>query len=472
MSLPSIMGWLIVLAAFVIGLAIGGAVRSKEKEQKFIEFQKSRSSSASRTSQMKNEKPLRQLSPVVAGRFAKIASEGGILSRSEALREELERLPLTEFHHLLFEMDDWMRIHLELGDPDAPSIFYTSYETVAEVMAEKNPDQAMTYLLSRLSLPDRPDIRNPDEIGYLIGAVFRRWVNQSPESALGFIVANGQDMLSVDEGLVSRLSHDLAKSWIKKDSNSALAWINRQQVAFRNSLLAESLGALMQVDTTAALKIFEENQNLSESARLASGLAEVWSADDPQGAFEWVQMQSPTVVEESLPLVLGEWLNSDTKVALKAFDELTGAVRDRALPVLAQHYWSSRDGYTMAAKALENEPDGSGRQEAVTDLMVNWGKNDPESAAVWLQKELPTGENLDRAIDAFVTELAEVDPEAGIIWSSVLENPELRMEAMSRQAEQWFQRSPRDTVRWIEKSERLSDKERVELSQLFPNFFQ
>jgi len=144
--------WLLVAGGLCLGGCLGFSKGGRQEEAS------SGVNSAERRLAGRPHTLEERVPPVLNGDIARIAAISRLADRHHALRDYLESIPMEEFHTVLAELDDWMRHHMAMFDPEAPSIAYIAYETVAEVMVERNPQLAMSYLVARLSLPDTPGL--------------------------------------------------------------------------------------------------------------------------------------------------------------------------------------------------------------------------------------------------------------------------------------------------------------------------
>ena len=402
---------------------------------------------------------------------ADIARLSSGAQRDQAWRDYLHSKPLTEFHAVMLDLDAWMRQHMDIMDNNASTVYATSIATITDVMAERDPAEAMTTLTEVFARPDSTATPKTDELNSFLRGVFRKWADTDPQAAFDFIQKNRSTFDQQNEVIANGMISDLVKETARNAPHTAFDWIKQFPSEYQQDLTRHALGAMAQSDPAYATELFKNNPDLGGRDVLAAQIADVWSRQDPAAAFQWAASLDASLNSGALPFVLDAWLDQEPETAWKAFQSLNGSTRDAALPAAARKY-SGEGDYAKAAALLETEPVGPGRAGAQMDLMANWTRDDPIAATTWLADKLPPDASLDGSIRQVGQALQEIDPEASALWVNAIKDPVQRRTELSQAVQAWFKQSPGDALRWIQNSDRIDTADRRALTALFPQFFQ
>lgn len=111
----------------------------------------------------------------------------------------------------------------------------------------------------------------------------------------------------------------------------------------------------------------------------------------------------------------------------------------------------ARTDPAYAAKWVADFPEGSMRDNAVSQLVGQWSREDPAATATWLNG-LAAGQGRDRAVEQFVNNLGEFEPATAWNWAGSVGDERQRNQALENAARRWLSTDPKAARAAIETS--------------------
>lgn len=452
---------LLMILAFGIGLIGGWAlvsdpdqVSSKEDRNdsslKRSKIHPNSSSNSSQNIEVLDSKKLREISTI--SNYSK---------RCESWRDYIQKLSLEALPKAYFEIQHEAMGLLDIEDPDATGLLSVSVEMLVEEFIQRGAENSLA--LMQVGLEN-------NGLSELYESVFRKWGTKSPAQAAQFLEENKKNLTNQQDQMVQSMIQDLAKVWATKDPEECLTWISSLSQEEQTQALGSAVGMMHFENPFSAKKLFENYRQKFEGQGLPELIAYSMADSKPADALDWVRNLDPASAAKATTAIFEKWLTNDFETAAYAFNDLTGPLRDAAIPTIVDHITSENGEFDTAVTFLEAEADGPGRTNALINLMANWAYEAPEDAATWLREQKP-GQSFDQASASLARELYLVDPEAGALWGNAIQDSSLRRERLHEAIEVWFKQNPSDAIHWIEHNDDLSIEDREHLTAKFPSFF-
>ncbi|HEY3517643.1 MAG TPA: hypothetical protein VGL98_11400 [Gammaproteobacteria bacterium] len=214
-------------------------------------------------------------------------------------------------------------------------------------------DAAAEAMANRLLATDDRQLR--ESIGQML---IMSWSQRSPESAMRWLVANGQ---SLPPNLFTQLGQQLAM----RDPRNALAQSTQIPAAARDQWL--------------------------------QGVAQGYAQNDSQGAIDWLaQFRGEPWHDRAVTSVAMTIADRDGAAAARLIDELGAEGLPPHLASTVAMNWANRDPTAAAAWALERRNEQE-RAMAVHSVVTVWSNQDAAAARQWMFR-LPQGAMRDGAL--------------------------------------------------------------------------
>ncbi len=368
----------------------------------------------------------------------------------------------------------------------------TATAALAYVWAQTDPQAAMEWSQS-VSAGHRDAVR----------MVFRAWGEQDPTAAFRYAEANGLDP-----------GRFLSSSIADRDPDAAFAWVseNRPENASEYLLVVRAAAAKGTAHALTLLKRVPQ----ALRAKVAEGFIghRLRYGGDPQPYLDWLDRQGDETLSSEVTHMFEYALNSAgssrLEGALSAIELGEGAMSERLREMSEAHeaavngefriyadwvdgtgspqrnltndylaHWVGQDPAKAAELALAMSGHADDTRYMRTALAA-WMKEDPATAAAWVQNEVGTElrepaleeagrqwadylpeealnwaltlEDDERAavVGAVSGRWAERDPELAVEWASNLNEPSIADEAVDSIASTWSQTDPEGTANWLE----------------------
>ena len=299
--------------------------------------------------------------------------------------------------------------------------------SVANTWFETDPPAALSALAS-------VDARHT---GSWKAQLLRRWVNQDPDAALQWAIeqpgSDQRDPLRLVAGVVARHSpremFELAETLEPP----------------RRDMVAEMvLHAWGRTDPLAALDGLAVIDSAQLRNRVAASIIRSWANDDPRAAFDWVRTEAPSPMRSSLlSSTLGNLGKSDPLRALSLADELDGTVRSTAIEQVLR-VWGKEDPRSAAAW-LDASQDTT--PTAVSAVARHYAEVDAEAAFEWVQGQSVEAQR--RAVTTVVGRIAAGSPESALRLVNRIRDSQAKLAAEYQVIKTWADTDPRAAVRAI-----------------------
>ncbi|MDE0178140.1 MAG: hypothetical protein OXP36_06045 [Gammaproteobacteria bacterium] len=299
--------------------------------------------------------------------------------------------------------------------------------SVANTWFETDPSAALSALASV----------DTQQTGSWKAQLLRRWVNQDPDAALQWAIeqpgSDQRDPLRLVAGVVAR------------HSPQAMFELAETLEPGRRDMVAEMvLHAWGRADPVAALDGLAVIDSAQLRNRVAASIVRSWANDDPRAAFDWVRTEAPSPMRSSmLSSTLGNLGKSDPLRALSLADELDGTVRSTAIEQVLR-VWGREDPRSAAAW-LDSSQDTT--PTAVSAVARHYAEVDAEAAFEWVQDQSVEAQR--RAVTTVVGRIAAGSPESALRLVNRIRDSQAKLAAEYQVIKTWADTDPRAAVRAI-----------------------
>ena len=321
--------------------------------------------------------------------------------------------------------------------------FFSQHEwgPFAESSAEEDVRKTANPF-SRLN-PGGYSSNDPDDNGVRF-AVLSTAAENLPEDPNQFFSALHQlaaDMNAADNPWQRRVEANLIR--LKSNQWSATEcltvagmWAAEMKGARDEPTMQQLAVRAVHADPEQTLAVLEQ---LPESAQpsFAAELIKQLPAADPQQRIELI----PYLAESQWDEKLGESLGThggDYAAAIASLPAATTLGARRAF----MKQWGEQDPEAAAAW-LDSLPDDAAAKPAAAGLTAAWADYDDEAATAWADA-LPDGPTRDGAAASLADFFARSDPEEGWLWAASIDDPHTRAEALTSVGYYWRSKAPED----------------------------
>ena len=223
----------------------------------------------------------------------------------------------------------------------------------------------------------------------------------------------------------------------------------------RNAALGAVIEALGRNDPARAIALLDSVQVPVLRARLATSIAETWSAVHPDAAARWLvgdgaRFLDPAAVAAPLLRALAQWSAFDPEAATKfAADQPPDRGPVTRSLGLAGRAWGQKDPQAALAWARALPATDQRRGSIIQSVWQGWTEQNPAQAASALGPQLFNGGRLYADLAGTVAKAwAGVDPGASAQWAVTLPPGSARRNALYQVAVTWTQTDPAGASRW------------------------
>lgn len=206
------------------------------------------------------------------------------------------------------------------------------------------------------------------------------WCDASPEDAARWVSGR------LENPEAAELTEALISSWGSQDPQAASEWVMKLPAELQNSAASSLLSQWAGTDPKAAAEWVAKLPESDARGEAISTLASTWAAAEPANAVSWVLgLPDSSEQREALDDSVRAWTALDSAdlgkwVDLQPANETTDHLRATAATTLMDS--APQEAMTMAGKISDPER----RDESLTRLLKNWGREDPEAAKAWAAK--------------------------------------------------------------------------------------
>ena len=201
---------------------------------------------------------------------------------------------------------------------------------------------------------------------------------------------------------------------------------------------------LLQTDLTAALRAMDDFDDPLLARRVGSSLVWTWAKSDPTATLEWILTRPPSVERIA-------WISTALGViAERAPEEAMRLARGLDVgttPAIVRNLlwqWTRRDPQS-AAEWLDTSSYRT--PDSISTIAFGYADHDPEAAFDWLMTQ--SAEDQQSSIGAVVSAATRESPELAQSLVNRIRDPDLRFGAVSGLVEGWMATNPRDAVRYL-----------------------
>ena len=309
-------------------------------------------------------------------------------------------------------------------------------------LAAKNPKAAESYARS---------LNDPSKRSDALVQVAQGWAQSDPEAALTWArslkKSDGRDgavfnvlshMASQDPkrvaGMMNQLSNNhqtllirsITFAWIKKDQDSALAWLESLPASqARSQGYNSAIQSLTSKDPKAASDLLD-HVPINDRARTAGNIASAWVSKDPLAARDWVtQLNDPQSMQAGLERILGVWTNKDPQSAMDFLDNDAQELPLRNLNNLYANLANNlpeSDRLTALdwARQIHND---KYRRTVLSPLYRTWASRDAKGLTDHLGA-IEDPEERSIAFSAVASQMPVREPDTALEWFGGLEKEE------------------------------------------------
>ena len=280
----------------------------------------------------------------------------------------------------------------------------------------------------------------------------------------------------------SELQNLLIRRWAEFDAPTAAGWVEKTLTGSPRANALSGLAAVWTVQDPQAAEVWARQLPLAEerSAALLAVAYELNREDPPRAMAVAVKLPASESRDEFIVQSAGAWATSASKEAVAWARQIQDeTLRYRALAAIATGS-ADDDPAGAATLAAQSLPAGKEQDDAVVGIVQRWVQKEPGKAAAWVA-EFPTGmlrdtaletvvklwadqdlaeagkwinsitprANRDVAVAAYVEKVSVQFPEMAAEWAKAIGDEKLRGERMENLAELWLHSNAAAARAWI-----------------------
>lgn len=260
----------------------------------------------------------------------------------------------------------------------------------------------------------------------LVEAVFRRWAEGDPRSAMAAVT----DVAPLER---RRAAAAVMAVWTAREAEGPLQWLEQQSPSgsLDRDLHLLLTDAIARLDPQTALVRLEDSHADHVRRELYGPVLGRVSRHDPALAAVVLLRAAAEPMQVVLgDQIVGAWARQSPEAAAAFVQSLPdGEARHRAITWVAGA-WMAHDPAAVAAW-VGSLPEGAARAETLAKVTATWAERDPLATGAWLMT-LPAGHSRDLAVASFAERLAPIDAEAARLWTARIGDPVLREQTASK----------------------------------------
>ena len=296
--------------------------------------------------------------------------------------------------------------------------------------AATNPGAAWQRALSIEAGPSQNDA---------LWRVSQRWFSLDPAAALSALE-------TVSASQRRRWLPRLLTRWVATDREAALDWAISQPPSAKRASLIAQVAAAAAKDSPVEMLELADTLNPRAKREVAQQVLAVWARSEPRAALAALgEMNDRRLTQTTESSLVHQWAESDPMAAFEwARTQRASESRTQALSTALLRVARSDP---VEALALAEDLDKSARSNAIDRVLRQWGRDDPRSAAAWLDASPHESEgavaaivggyarlDAEEAVDWLLTKSADAQRQAAsmIMWPLAEESPEIALELVER----------------------------------------
>ncbi|BDS06961.1 hypothetical protein NT6N_20010 [Oceaniferula spumae] len=215
-----------------------------------------------------------------------------------------------------------------------------------------------------------------------------------------------------------------------------------------NHSICTALSRLSANDPIAALRRLDEIPDGQLRTSAISSIASSWSQQDPESALGWAEGLGKGERVQAMCNVIGNMANNDPKKAAKTLEGLMAnadtndfnSINNASRNIISN--WGKSDP-SSAADWIGKLPDSKLQNYAVARLASQWVPADMERASQWIET-LPDGQARDAGVAYVIQATRQKDPSTSFAWANSLSNQQSRYSQISYALREWNKTNPKE----------------------------
>ena len=289
----------------------------------------------------------------------------------------------------------------------------------------------------------------------ITGRVAKEWAEFDPEEAIKW--SDSLDNKLRDQALshiaseVLELDSDRAEQITRKISSAegrrslmeqigrlqmtanfdeAVRWMEELPEEDRASAWRGAAKEWVALDPASASQYAMNIEDPKIQEQLVDALSYSWPRIDPQAAANWAQSLSGKSQSEALYRIVDTWArDSPQDAAFFVQSSLEGELQEKMTRRVADRLM--KNNVDQAAEWVMTLDQGETKKDAYRDLAQYWLKRDSMKASEWIA-HLPNSPERDSAVSALINNIERDDPETAIIWAETLSDPKAQLSIHNR----------------------------------------
>ena len=322
-----------------------------------------------------------------------------------------------------------------------------SVRLAIEAWAVTDPRAAYVWMEQNLSGPQKEEA---------MGTFAQSWARTAPEKAAAWFAETGNTSQTLLTGLVT--------GWAATDPAAAIAWSSQLADRANQTVgLTTAIGELARQDparaAAAALPFLTDAPTADPPAGappepttpavpdLATVLADIWGANDPAAAAEWVARLPPGASQiEAATTLATVWAASDINAAVQWSEGFTDPALHSAIVEHLATTWGAIEP-DKALAWLATQPAGIAAN-GIQGAYNLWASTDPAGMQDWIAQLQPSlsAEQARRSLGDVVS---GTDPLAALDLARNMYSPSAQADALNRYYRSWQRQSPADANEWL-----------------------
>ena len=318
-----------------------------------------------------------------------------------------------------------------------------SVRLAIQAWAVTDPRAAYVWMEQNLSGPQKEEA---------MGSFAQSWARTAPEKAAAWFAETGSTSQTLLTGLVT--------GWAATDPAAAIAWSGQLADRANQTVgLTTAIGELARQDparaAAAALPFLTDAPTAGAGAEsptpavpdLATVLADIWGANDPAAAAEWVARLPPGASQiEAATTLATVWAASDINAAVQWSEGFTDPALHSAVVEHLATTWGAIEPDKALAWLATQPADiaANGIQGAYN----SWAATDPAGMQDWITQLQPSL-SADQARRSLGDVVSGNDPLAALDLARNMFSPSAQADALNRYYRSWQRQSPADANEWL-----------------------
>lgn len=304
--------------------------------------------------------------------------------------------------------------------------------------------------------------------GFVRPTILQSWASSDPASAAKYYSDNPREfaMMGMFGGGRGPMGGQggagiIAAEWAKQDPAAALAWANSLTTE-KSQALSSVVGEVAKTDPKKAAGMLAGLTG-DDLGRAYSSVASQYGATNFTEAQAWIKTLPADDQARALAAAIGGLSNTDPEAASKQLAQLPeGDERDRAVSDIIQDW--ARVNPQAAADFLKTQESERAQRDGLRELMPAWVSQN-STAALAYANSLPEGNARDSALGSYVWSNNTAAPADLLKVAETITDEGDRNRTVGMTYMRWMREDEAAAKASIEQSTVLSDEEKQRLSE-------